>query len=119
MVLELVSGFASLAFVLFVPGYFLTLGFFPSKKELDGIERFTFSIVFSMFSLPFLLLILNQVFSVPLELNSVIYSIAAIILIGLISYLIRIQKISVPSSLNYFFPKIDKNDAVPIIPKFS
>ena len=46
--IELIFGLIALFLTITVPGYFLTLGFFPDKNEIDSIERLTFSLVFQV-----------------------------------------------------------------------
>lgn len=110
--IELFFGLIALALTITLPGYFLTLGFFPNKNEIDSIERLTFSLVFSVSFLPLLVLIENQVFGVPIDFNSSIATVLLIIIIGLVSWMIRTQKIVVSNKLYWLFPKVEKQNAI-------
>ncbi len=110
--IELVFGLIALFLVITLPGYFLSLGFFPNKNEIDSIERFTFSLVFSIAFLPLIVLIENMVFGIPINFTSSIASVLLLIIFGLISWMIRTQKISVPEPLYFVFPKIEKQNSV-------
>ena len=55
--LRLALGFA---FVLFVPGYWLTSALFPSREDIDGIERLGLSLGLSVAWVPVLALILDR-----------------------------------------------------------
>lgn len=109
---ELILGLIALFLTITVPGYFLTLGFFPNKNEIDVIERLTFSLVFSIAFLPVLVLIENMVFGIPINFTSSIATVLLLIIIGLISWMIRTQKVNVPESLYFIFPKVEKENAV-------
>jgi len=52
-------------FVLFIPGYFLTLAFFK-RGEIDFLEKITLSIVLSITAVPLMLLFLSVVFGVKI-----------------------------------------------------
>ncbi|MFH1835837.1 MAG: DUF1616 domain-containing protein [Methanobacteriota archaeon] len=52
-------------FVLFIPGYFLTLAFFK-RDEIDFLEKITLSIVLSITAVPLMLLFLSVVFGVKI-----------------------------------------------------
>ena len=110
--IELVLGLVALFLTITVPGYFLTLGFFPNKNEIDSIERLTFSLVFSIAFLPLLVLIENQLFSIPINFTSSIATVLLIIIIGLFSWMVRTQKLVVPNVFYMIFPKIKKEESV-------
>jgi len=110
--IELILGLIALFLTITLPGYFLTLGFFPNKNEIDSIERLTFSLVFSIAFLPALVLIENQLLGIPIDFTSSIATLLLIIIIGLFTWMVRTQKISVPNALYYIMPKIEKKDAV-------
>ncbi len=110
--IELVLGLVALFLTITVPGYFLTLGFFPNKNEIDSIERLTFSLVFSIAFLPLLVLIENQLFSIPINFTSSIATVLLIIIIGLFSWMVRTQKLVVPTVFYMVFPKIKKEESV-------
>jgi len=117
MALETVAGVIVFAAVLFVPGYFLTLAFFPSRKEIDLAERLTFSVVFSIGFLPLVILIENQLLGMPIEFFSVFSSLLLIVVIALLIYLTRTQRLDFPV-LNRIFPKVEAEDVFELIPKF-
>lgn len=110
--IELVFGLIALFLIITIPGYFLTLGFFPNKNEIDSIERLTFSLVFSIAFLPVFVLIENMVFSIPVNFTSSIGTVLLLIIIGLLSWMVRTQKIIVPNFLYFVLPKIEKKDSV-------
>ncbi|PJA21235.1 MAG: hypothetical protein COX63_00290 [Candidatus Diapherotrites archaeon CG_4_10_14_0_2_um_filter_31_5] len=110
--IELVFGLIALFLTITIPGYFLTLGFFPNKNEIDSIERLTFSLVFSIAFLPVFVLIENMVFSIPVNFTSSIGTVLLLIIIGLLSWMVRTQKIIVPNFLYFVLPKIEKKDSV-------
>ncbi len=112
--LELFFGFILLIIVVTIPGYFLTLAFFPKKEELDAIERFTFSLVFSIAVIPLIVLIENQVFGIPIDFFSSIGTVLVLIIFGLLVYAIRTQKVPFPNALNFLFPRIKKEESVEI-----
>ncbi len=110
--LELIFGLTALFLTVTVPGYFLTLGFFPDKNEIDVIERLTFSMVFSISFLPLLVLIENQLFGITIDFTSSLASLLLLVIIGLFAWMIRTQKIIVPEIFYVVFPKIQKENAV-------
>jgi uncharacterized membrane protein len=112
--LELVLGFILLIITLTLPGYFLTLAFFPKKEEIDAIERFTFSLVFSIAVIPLIILIENQVFAIPIDFFSSIGTVLILIIFGLLVYAIRTQKVPFPKALGFLFPRIKKEESVEI-----
>lgn len=52
--------YISLVLVLFLPGYFLLLAIFGKKKVFSGIEKLVVSVVFSIISVDFLMMVLNR-----------------------------------------------------------
>ena len=102
-VLELVLGLIALAIVLTIPGYFLTLGFFPKRGEIDSIERFTFSLVFSIVFIPLLLLIENQLLLLPINFLTSLTTTILLIVIGLIAWLYRSKKLSPEETVDLIF----------------
>jgi len=100
---DLIIPLISLALVLTIPGYFLTLAFFPKKNEIDEIERFTFSIVFSIAFLPLLVLIENLLLSIPIDFSSVFGTLLFLIIIGLAVYWIRIRKMKKDEIVDIIF----------------
>ncbi len=117
--LEQVLGFATLVVTLFIPGYFITLAFFPKKSELDAIERITLSFVFSITLLPLLTLLENILLAIPINSFSVWANFAIITAVGLFSYLARTGKTPRPFKIcDKIFPPVSPEEAVPIIPLF-
>ncbi|MBU2100821.1 DUF1616 domain-containing protein [Candidatus Micrarchaeota archaeon] len=110
--IQLFLGLIALFLTITVPGYFLTLGFFPDKKEIDSIERLTFSLVFSVSFLPLIVLIENQLFGIPINFYSSIATVLLIIIFGLLVWMTRTQKISLPTFFYVVFPKVEKDNAV-------
>ncbi len=115
--LEIISGLLLLAFALVVPGYFLTLAIFPSKTGIDSLERFAFSIVFSITFLPLLMLIENQLFGIQINFISVASTILVLIAIGVLVWMVRTTRLSVPEQLYVLFPKVPADEAVQLLPK--
>ncbi|MBU1121041.1 MAG: DUF1616 domain-containing protein [archaeon] len=113
--IDLIFGLIILVLVITLPGYFLTLAFFPKKEEIDSIERLTFSLVFSISFLPLLVLIENQLFSIPIDYSSAFGSLIALIVLGFVIWMIRTERIPVPSPLYGIFPKVKKEESVDLI----
>ncbi len=114
--LETAFGLIALAIMLVVPGYFITLGFFPRKKEIDGIERLTFSFVFSIAFMPLAVLIENQLFSVPINQQTAVATFLFLVLIGVVLWAVRVGKIPLPKAFYRLCPKIKKEEAVSLLP---
>ncbi|MDO8537797.1 MAG: DUF1616 domain-containing protein [archaeon] len=102
-IVELITGLIALVIVLTVPGYFLTLAFFPSKEQIDGIERFTFSLLFSIVFMPLVVLIVNQLLGVPINFVSSFGTLIFLIFLGVIVYYFRLQKIDKREAFNLLF----------------
>lgn len=113
---SLVFGLAAFALVVTVPGYFLTLAFFPSRKDIDGIERLAFSFVFSISFLPLLMLVENQLLSLPINYFTVLSSLLLLVIASLLVFLARTRKIAVPEPFCRAFPRVEPSEAVDIIP---
>ena len=94
-VLELAVGIAALFAVLIVPGYFLSLAFFPKKEDIDLPERIVFSFAFSVAFMPLLMLLLNQVAGVPIDYFSSVGVVIALVLTGFGVHAYRTKTISV------------------------
>src|SRR3989344_2955075 len=109
--IEFLPNILALIIALIVPGYFLTLAFFPSKTQIDGIERLTFSLLFSIVFMPLVVLLANQLLGVPINFVSSFGTMILLIALGAIVYLIRIQAIGIPKSFERIFSPIEKNDA--------
>lgn len=76
-----------LLFVLMLPGYALISTLFPQKERLGGIERLALSFGLSLALVPITGLILNYTFGISL--NSVLYSLAVLVLLFSIIAIIR------------------------------
>lgn len=113
--IDLVLGLIILGLVITLPGYFLTLAFFPKKEEIDSIERLTFSLVFSISFLPLLVLIENQLFSIPIDYFSALWSLIGLIVFGFVVWMIRTERIPAPSPLYGIFPKVKKEESVDLV----
>jgi len=83
-VLRIIVG---LIYFFFVPGYAMTYAIFP-KKEVDAIERLTFSLAFSVSAVPLLILILNQTLGVDLFPIDLLHTLLATFILILFSVLI-------------------------------
>ena len=115
--LETLGSLFLFAFAAVVPGYFLTLAFFPSKNEIDMLERAAFSVFFSISSISIAVLVENQLLGIPLNFYSVAATIFLIIALGAAVFMVRSQRIQAPEFVYLLIQKIDKNEAVEIIPK--
>ncbi|MBI2598585.1 MAG: DUF1616 domain-containing protein [Candidatus Diapherotrites archaeon] len=105
------------ALVAIVPGYFWTLAFYPEKNSLDRLERFAFSMVFSITFTPMLVLVENVIFRIPVNFFSVATTTLVLFIISLLIYLVRTERISAPKFVNRLFPRVKKEDSVKIVPK--
>lgn len=76
-------------FILFIPGYFLTLSFFKNK-EIDFLERFALSFALSISVVPLLSFYLNLVWVKINELS--VFSIVLFIIIANIVYINFLSK---------------------------
>ena len=103
--ISIILGLIAIALVLTIPGYFLTLAFFPRKEEIDSIERLTFSLVFSIAFLPLLVLIENQIFGIKIDFLSSLLTTIAIILFGLIVWIYRSRKLKKGEAVEMVFLK--------------
>jgi len=114
--IELVYGLGMVAFALIVPGYFLTLGVFPAKKDIDGIERITFSLVFSLTFLPLAMLIENQLIGIPIEFFSVFSTMLVLIIFGILMWMVRTTRLPVPAPIYRVLPKVQPEESVSLLP---
>ncbi len=114
--LDLLLGLAVFAFLLVVPGYFLALGFFPRKAELSRLERFVYSLVFSLTFLPLALLLGNQFLRLPVNRETVLGLALFLVLAGTLLYLVRLGKVQAPALLERFFSKVNAEEAVSLLP---
>jgi len=87
-ILRIVVG---LIFFFFVPGYAMTYAIFP-KKEVDGVERLTFSLAFSVSAVPLFILILNQSLGVELFPIDLFHSLLASFILILFSVLVWLRR---------------------------
>ena len=115
--LETAGGLFLFAFAAVVLGYFISLAVFPSRKEIDLLERLAFSVLFSISSVSILALLENQLAGIPVNFFSVAATILLLIAAGLAVFMVRAQKINAPGFVYALFPKIGRNDAAEIIPK--
>ncbi|MBU0661948.1 MAG: DUF1616 domain-containing protein [Candidatus Diapherotrites archaeon] len=114
--IETTVGILLFAIIVTLPGYFLTLAFFPRRADLDGIERLVFSFVFSISFLPLLMLIENQLLGIAINYFSTLASLLVLVIFALLVYLIRVQRISAPAALYKLFPKVAPNEAASVMP---
>lgn len=115
---ELAYGLAMFALIVTLPGYFLTLAFFPRKSDLGGIERLAFSFVLSISFLPLLMLLENQLLGIRIDYFSTLSSLLVLVIAALLVYLIRAQKIAAPSFVYRAFPKVGRGEEAGIVPDF-
>jgi len=103
--LQIAFGLIVLAVTLTIPGYCLTLAFFPKRNELEELERFAFSFVFSITFLPLLVLIENQVFDIPIDSVSSLASILLFVVTGIGIWCIRTRKMKKGEAVQIWIPK--------------
>ena len=113
--ISLVLGITALIIALFVPGYFLCLGFFPGRTEIDLLERIVFSIIFSISFLALFILIENRLLGIPVNFISIVSTMLLLVLIGLITYFIRVRIIKLPQFFYVLFPEVE-GEAFPLLP---
>ncbi len=117
-ILATATGLIILAVVLIVPGYFISLAFFPNRKDFDTIERAAFSVVFSITFLPLAVLVENMMFGIAITQVNAVFNLLAIIILSLVVYLVRTQKLIVPEVIYRVLPKVKKEEVAEIIPFF-
>ncbi|MFH1224816.1 MAG: DUF1616 domain-containing protein [Candidatus Diapherotrites archaeon] len=118
-IVELAYGLVMFALIVTLPGYFLTLAFFPRKSDLDGVERLVFSFVLSISFLPLLMLLENQLLGIRIDYFSTLASLLVLVIAALLVYLVRAQKISAPNFVYRAFPKVNRGEEAHIVPDFS
>ena len=114
--LELLPGMLALVLALFLPGYFLCLGFFPGRKEIDWLERIVFSFIFSVTFVPLLILIENRLLGIAVDSLSVLATMVLLVLLGLLLYFLRTGKMSAPALFYKLLPKVKAREALPLLP---
>jgi len=112
MIFEVLIGVLEILVLFFVPGFFATLAFFPSKKEIDFIERFFFSIAFGITILPFMLFVEANFLQIPINFFSNSFNFIFVAVFSAFIYCARIQFIKMPELFYKIFSKIEKEDAV-------
>jgi uncharacterized membrane protein len=105
MILETIAGFVLLLVFLFVPGYFLSIGIFAKKSDLEIIERLAFSFILSIVFMPLLTLAENTLLMIPINYFSVTANFLILIIAGLALWFYRTKRL--PDS-----------EAVQLVPKF-
>ncbi len=73
-------------FVLFLPGFFATIAFFPKKGEIDEIEIIALSFGLSIAIVPFTVFLLNILLKIPINIWTVSIEILALIGIFWLAY---------------------------------
>jgi len=106
------------ALILIIPGYFWTLAFFPEKSAFEKIERIAFSLFFSITIFPMVVLLSNTLLQVPIEFFSLFSTQMILVILSLIIYLVRTQRMGAPQFFYKFVSKIKKSESVDLIPKF-
>lgn len=104
--IQTILGLVALALIVTIPGYCLTLAFFPRKSELEELERFAFSFVFSITFFPLLVLVENQVLKIPIDSVSALVSVLIIVAFGLLVWRYRIRKLKKDEAVQIWFPKM-------------
>lgn len=115
--LSMLVGIAGAFVMLFFPGYFVGLGLFPSKKDLESLERFVVSIAFSLTFPPFLLLLSTSFLGLKIDFLLVLLIDLVVMLSGLVLFFGRTKRIVFPAFFYRFFPQVQKQDAVGLLLK--
>ena len=100
-----------------IPGYLWTLAFYPEKNGLGRLERFAFSLLFSITFLPMAVLLENVLLGVPVKFLTVFSNTVVLGIISVLIYSIRVQKIKAPEFVYSFLPKVKKEESVGFLPK--
>ena len=98
--------------VLTVPGFFLSLAFFPKRESINYLERFILSVVFSMSSIALLLVLENKLLLIPINAVTAWLNLLIVVLFGLIIFSMRVGSIKTPSFMKKHFSKIKKSEAM-------
>ena len=80
----------SIIFLLFIPGFFVSLIFFK-EKEIDTIERIALSFALSVAIVPLLVFYINLV-GVKINIYSVSFIISIVLFISILTLLIQNEK---------------------------
>lgn len=86
-----ISFYLSIAFVLFVPGYFLLLAIFPNKKVFDVLEKFIISFASSLIVIDFIMIIIGRI-GIPITRFSIVSSIILFSIICTLVFYFRKKK---------------------------
>jgi uncharacterized membrane protein len=96
--LQILRAVLGLGYALFAPGYCLQAAAFPSRSDLDGIERLALSFGLSLAIIPALALILDRL---PWRINLQSVSIALFIVILLFSTIALLRRNRLPAADRY------------------
>jgi len=110
MVLDFIFGLILLLFALTVPGYALSVAFFPKKGELDTLERLTFSFAFSVAFVPLVILLEMQVLGWLLTPVLAWANFLIITFSGFIVYALRARRIPVPKACESILKPVKKGE---------
>lgn len=102
-----------------VPGYLWTLAFYPEKTSIGRLERFAFSLLFSITFLPMFVLLENVLFNVPVEFITIFSNLTILAAISVTIFLVRTQRVNAPEFVYRYLPKVKKEDSVGFLPKLS
>ncbi len=114
MLPELLSGLRiifGLLFLLFVPGYALTLALFPRWKELDFIERIGFACVLSIVTVMLSTLFIDLVLHVPTTALNIIAALLTLTALALFIWRVEILVIRVVEKRKRSKREVGKEDA--------
>lgn len=100
-----------------VPGYLWTLAFFPEKTSIGLLERFAFSLLFSITFLPMFVLLENVLLGIPVEFIVVFSNTVFLAIISATIFLVRTQRVNAPEFVYRYLPKVKKEESVGFLPK--
>jgi len=93
--IEIISIFRilfSLIFLLFLPGFTISLAIFPIKQNLNFLERMVLSVGLSVCVVPITIFYTNYLFSIPVNFITIFFITLFFITGGLLIFYFRINK---------------------------
>jgi uncharacterized membrane protein len=115
MIFEILRTIAGLILTLFIPGYALSLAFFPQKQDMDRSERIALSFALSIAGVMVTILFTDLVLGIDITPVSIVLSIITLTLISLIAWKVHlyiINKKIIQKILGLIFKSIEKLRAI-------